>query len=166
MRELFMDETVPPDHDSARKHARSALLLPHDNAERNLAVCYLALCEKQRYYTAPVEVQIRNEFQEWYAEYPRKKDPGLALKAYRKARQAGATAAQLLGAVRNYRWNPDPHYIKYPASWLNAEAWRENPADEPVKASQVNIWAQAARSALGQQTDFLGTTIDGEVVHG
>lgn len=71
-------------------------------------------------------------FAEWYAAYPRKRDPGQARKAYRTALHK-ASPAVLLMAARAYavecgRTARDPKFIKHPTTWLNAEAWT-NPPD-------------------------------------
>lgn len=160
---LLWSESVPPDHDSARQHAKNTLSgAAFSPDERNLAAAYLALTSKA---VATPEV-TRDEFQSWYREYPRRKAPDAAFKAYRAARKA-ASAGQLLIALRGYRWSSDdPKFLPYPATWLNAGAWRENPQDEPVKRSQADIWSQAARDVLDPLPDVWGgSTIDGEVSH-
>jgi len=156
-------ENQPPDHDSARQYAQStlsgALFSPE---ERNLAAAYLAVTSK----AVAIPEVTREEFHAWYREYPRKKAPDAAFKAYRSARKA-ASAGQLLTALRGYRWSSDdPKFLPYPATWLNAGAWRENREDEPVKKSQADIWSQAARDVLDPMPDVWGgSTIDGEVSH-
>ena len=69
----------------------------------------------------------RDEFDEWYATYPRKKGRGAAAKAYAKARKQ-ATADQLTdglaAAVTDWtRRATKPEYIPHPATWLNQQRW-------------------------------------------
>lgn len=159
---LFDASNGHPDHDSARRYAENtmsgALSSPD---ERNLAAAYLSLTSKA---VATPEIS-REEFQAWYREYPRKKHPDAAFKAYRTARKT-ASAGELLTALRAYRWSSDdPKFLPYPATWLNGGAWRENPADEPVKRSQTDIWTQAARDVLDPVPSWDGATIDGEAAH-
>lgn len=74
-------------------------------------------------------VDIDLDFDGWYAEYPRKKAKGQALKAYRAARKkadAATLLAGLLSQVDNLKARP-AEKIPYPATWLNGECW----ADEP-----------------------------------
>jgi uncharacterized protein YdaU (DUF1376 family) len=71
----------------------------------------------------------QDEFDEWYGQYPRKKDPKKALAAYVKARKS-ATHAELMEGVMRYSAEcvgKDPQYVKHPTSWLNAEAWKNAP---------------------------------------
>lgn len=70
-------------------------------------------------------------FADWYASYPRKRDPGQARKAYRTALRKTSPAV-LLMAARAYaeecrRTGRDPKFIKHPTTWLNAEAWGNPP---------------------------------------
>jgi hypothetical protein len=74
---------------------------------------------------APVIPTIDAEFQEFYAAYPLKKDPGRAEKAYRTARKATDHATIMAGVVAYAaeRAGQDPHFTKHPTTWLNARAW-------------------------------------------
>lgn len=67
-----------------------------------------------------------NGFDEWYALYPRKKDPGLARKAYATALKK-TDRATLLAALKaqlpSMRAVSEKRFVKHPTSWLNAEGW-------------------------------------------
>lgn len=81
--------------------------------------------------TSPVPDTDQEGFAEWYAAYPRKRDPGQARKAYRTALRKTSPAV-LLMAARAYaaecaRVERDPKFIKHPTTWLNAEAWGNPP---------------------------------------
>jgi hypothetical protein len=83
-----------------------------------------------------------NGFGRWYALYPRKKDRGAAEKAFFKARARGLIAFdELLAATSRFAeavHGKEPEFIKYPATWLNADSY----LDEPEKPKG------AAREAL------------------
>jgi hypothetical protein len=73
-------------------------------------------------------------FAEWYALYPRKKQPGGALRAYRKVIDSGKTThSDLIARTRDYgaEWSKrapaDHRFIPYPASWLNAGGYLDEP---------------------------------------
>jgi hypothetical protein len=78
-------------------------------------------------------------FAEWYALYPRKKQPNQALRAYRKVIDDGKTTqSELVTRTREFsvEWSKrapeDRRFIPYPASWLNAGGY----LDEPEIASE------------------------------
>lgn len=87
-----------------------------------------------------------NGFAEWYAAYPRKRDPGQARRAYRTALRKTSPAVLLMAARAYadecYRTGRDPKFIKHPSTWLNAEAWANAP--EPNNGADH---ARHARSA-------------------
>jgi hypothetical protein len=69
------------------------------------------------------------EFDEWYAEYPRKRAKGQAAKAYRAARKKASaeTLLQRLGEQRAAIVARGLDYCPYPATWLNGERWDDEP---------------------------------------
>lgn len=73
--------------------------------------------------------EIDVDFDAWYAEYPRKKAKGAAVKAYRAARKK-ADAASILAGLRlqlpELRKRPAEKQ-PYPATWLNGECWNDQP---------------------------------------
>jgi len=81
--------------------------------------------EKQPCASANAE----REFDEWYAEYPRKKGKGQAMKAYRAARKK-TDAQTLLRAIRQQApalMARGIEFAPYPATWLNGERWDDLP---------------------------------------
>jgi hypothetical protein len=72
-------------------------------------------------------------FDEFWNAYPRKLDKAKAFRAFRSALKR-ASFEDILAGVIAYRSDPtrDPQFTKYPASWLNADAW-ENAATLPEK---------------------------------
>jgi hypothetical protein len=82
-----------------------------------------------------IESRNSNGFDRWYSHYPRKASKAQAEKAYRQVlKTKKATAAELLAGVQRYaaeRKVEDPKYTKYPATWLNAACWKDEPTSKP-----------------------------------
>lgn len=73
-------------------------------------------------------VDYSSDFEEFYSEYPRRKDKGKASKAYDAVRKKKVTHEKLMNAVRQYASEVQSDgtaekFIKLPASWLNAESY-------------------------------------------
>ena len=70
-------------------------------------------------------------FDEFWTAYPKKLDKAKAFRAFRSALRR-AKFEDILAGVIAYRNDPkrDPEFTKYPATWLNADAW-ENAATLP-----------------------------------
>jgi hypothetical protein len=73
-------------------------------------------------------------FDDWYAIYPRKKQPQDAKRAFAKAIGSGAiTLDALMAKTRAFAasWQNEPKdrrkFIPYPASWLNAGGYHDEP---------------------------------------
>jgi len=72
---------------------------------------------------------IAEDFEEWYAAYPRKRGRGQALKAYKAARKK-VGADVLLARLRQQLQAltaRGPEFVPYPATWLNGERWDDEP---------------------------------------
>lgn len=70
-------------------------------------------------------------FNDWWQTYPRKVGKGQAAKAYKAARkkataEALVAAAEIQGPLLMAR---GAQYCPHPATWLNGERWRDEPAD-------------------------------------
>jgi hypothetical protein len=72
------------------------------------------------------------DFNEWYAIYPKKKQPQAAKRAFAKAISSGAiTPDDLIAKTRAFAatWENEPKdrrkFIPYPASWLNAGGYHD-----------------------------------------
>lgn len=90
---------------------------------------------------------------EFWPAYPRKDDKGRARKAFLAVvRAKKATVADLVaGAVRYAaeRQGEDPKYTKQPATWLNAEAWLNEPPPASVATTRTaGLPASRSQSAL------------------
>ncbi len=78
---------------------------------------------------------VKELFDEFWKEYPKKSDKRAALKAFRSALTRETFENILAGAIR-YATDPnlpESQYIKHASTWLNADAW-ENP---PLPARKV-----------------------------
>ena len=67
------------------------------------------------------------EFAAFWAEYPKKRDKGHAVKAYRTARKKADADGILTGLRRQLpEWRRgDPKFIPLAATWLNGERWAD-----------------------------------------
>lgn len=74
-------------------------------------------------------------FDEFWKEYPRKRDKGAAFKAFRSALNRAKFEDILAGVIR-YTQDPDrkPEFTKYPATWLNADSWENDYGSAPDSA--------------------------------
>lgn len=76
---------------------------------------------------------IEDEFAEWWAAYPRKKDKKPAEKAYKAARKR-ASADTLLAGAEAYAAEVrgrDITKVKLGATWLNGDCWENEPESNP-----------------------------------
>jgi hypothetical protein len=80
-----------------------------------------------------LETNNRNAlFDEFWKEYPLKKDKGKAVRAFRSA-LTRAKFEDIIAGVLAYKADPTrkPEFTKYPATWLNADAWENASAPSP-----------------------------------
>jgi hypothetical protein len=99
-----------------------------------------------------LETNIRNaHFDEFWKEYPLKKDKGKASKAFKSAMTRASFEEILAGAIA-YRNDPNrkPEFTKYPASWLNADAWENEIAPSPDSEA-------AERARIRREKDLAST---------
>ena len=84
-----------------------------------------------RTITEPSKAQTEKLFDEFWTSYPRKLDKAKAFRAFQSALKR-AKFEDILAGVIAYRndFKRDPDYTKYPATWLNNDAW-ENAATTP-----------------------------------
>lgn len=75
-----------------------------------------------------------SQFDLFYTEFPRKKDKAAAERAFNRALKR-ATFEEIMDGVRRYRNDPlrSPTHTKYPATWLNADSWLDEP-DTPWRS--------------------------------
>jgi len=94
------------------------------------------------------EEKVKNNndelFLEFWNAYPRKLDKAKAFRAFKSALRR-ASFEDILAGVLLYRNDPkrDPDFTKYPATWLNSDAWENT--HEPSKDSEAARRAQERR---------------------
>jgi hypothetical protein len=78
---------------------------------------------------AAADREAEEEFAAFWATYPKKKDKGHAVKAYRAARKKASDVEILTGLRRQLpEWaNGDAKFIPLAATWLNGERWTDEP---------------------------------------
>ena len=76
-------------------------------------------------------------FDEWWAQYPKKRGKGAAKPAYDRAMRK-VDAPTLLSALDQYKRSREVKdgFIVYPATWLNQERWTDE-YDEPATAAKT-----------------------------
>lgn len=98
--------------------------------------------------TPPPLVLVGPTFDDFWATYPRKDDKAAARRAWDKATKATNPKDILDGAVR-YATDPnrEKQFTKLPTTWLNAEAW----ANEPLPARTSNNGRESSLDRLARQ---------------
>lgn len=84
--------------------------------------------------------QLGEDFNAWYAIYPKREGRGAAVNAYTRARKK-ASAQELIAGAKSYterRKGEDPKFTKAPATWLNQECW----TDETAPAASLGPWSK------------------------
>lgn len=82
--------------------------------------------------SADAERDIDAEFVAWWEAYPRKRGKGAAFRAFKKAIRS-ATVDALVAAVEEQTpllMKNGVDFCPYPATWLNAERWLDEPDDD------------------------------------
>ena len=83
-----------------------------------------------------------DEFDQWYARYPRKEAKDAAKRAFTKARKSASLQELLLGLERYCVSvkNEERRFIALPGSWLNAGRWQDEIPDaaKPAASSPWN----------------------------
>lgn len=86
---------------------------------------------------------FEEEFNKFWEEYPRKENREAALKEFKKALAACASAEQLIQAARAYRIDPalptERKYIAMPHNWLKAKRWTDELAKPKKKRRGITI---------------------------
>lgn len=79
---------------------------------------------------------LTQSFDLFYKAYPRKTAKGAARKVWATAVKKAGGAQKIIDGAARYAADPnrDPSYTKYPASWLSAECWDDEPLPARSKA--------------------------------
>ena len=110
--------------------------------------------------TSPTRA-IDTDFDAWWADYPRHRDRGAALKAYRARRREGITAERLTAARDHYaRAVAGSEYIKHGATFLAKDGpwseWEHGPPDTPARRTAPDpAPAQPTRTLDGRVERFM-----------
>lgn len=86
------------------------------------------------------------EFEEFWQAYPRKKDKRAAWKAWKAALKRANPEAIIDAAKAEAKRPCELKYRKYPASWLNADAWEDEP-DQPAAVQPPGLSREQANLA-------------------
>lgn len=103
--------------------------------------------QSQEPYNSP-SVSDETSFDEFWETYPRRVGKGQARKMWKQAIKKTDAATIIQGAQRyaEHRSGQEPKYTAYPASWLNAERWTDEP--DPVFEKPDQAKARAISEAL------------------
>jgi hypothetical protein len=82
-------------------------------------------------------IYAQEVFDEFWKEYPRKLDKAKAFKAFKSAVTRARFEDILAGTIR-YKNDPNrlDEFTKYPATWLNADAWENGPLPFDPRAAK------------------------------
>lgn len=94
--------------------------------------------------------EIDAHFVEFWNAYPKKLDKAKAFRAFKSAMKR-AKFEDILAGVIAYRNDPqrNPEFTKYPASWLNADAWENTvtPSADSEAAERARIRREREKEA-------------------
>lgn len=92
------------------------------------------------------------DFEEWYAQYPRKKAKGDALKAYKAARKLVGQQELVEKTVKYARYveqsGMEPRFVPYPATWLRAAQWDDEQDVQAPNSSAVGAAGSRTQGAM------------------
>ncbi|MBO1269601.1 hypothetical protein J1902_16795 [Arthrobacter sp. PO-11] len=111
---------------------------------------------------AALAKQLAEDFNDWYAVYPKHTARKLAEDAYVKARKNGATAEELLAGARRFaaeRKGQDPKFTAGPAPWLNQERW----TDDPTHTGEIDVEAVLGKDYWTPGTPPEGLSVAEEI---
>jgi hypothetical protein len=92
---------------------------------------------------------LADDFDAFWASYPRKTGKLVALREYAKARRL-ASSAEILAGVERFRQNlpEEARYIPHPRTWLFQGRWMDED-DQPVVVPVKEYWADACQREHG-----------------
>jgi hypothetical protein len=105
-------------------------------------------------FAAPA-VAVSEDFEKFWAAYPKKRAKDSALKNFQKAVKSGADPADLIEGAERYAKEVagfDEQYIKYPQGWLTEGRWKDEPANRGPPSQQKQSGFQFSQS--GQTCKF------------
>lgn len=107
--------------------------------------------------TAMASGKAPEPFDRFWLAYPRKKAKGAALKAWGTLAPDAALVEAICAAVerqsRSLRWRSEPQFIPYPATWLRARQWEDEPDPLPLTTGKTATNIEQAAAWVGGQRD-------------
>lgn len=91
------------------------------------------------------DVQWQEDFERWYAAYPRKKARDRARAAFFARMREGIPADEIIAGLSRHVFDDRERFIPYPATWLNGGSWRDETGD---------MFDPALRAAGFKPSDF------------
>lgn len=88
--------------------------------------------DQTRVRSSDAAIELEAEFTVWYGRYPNKVGRAAARKAFAKARKLAEPQDLLDGLDRYIRSKPPDRQWCNPATWLNEERWKDQPAAPPA----------------------------------
>jgi hypothetical protein len=106
-----------------------------------------------------------NEFDQFWAAYPRRIAKGHARAAFDKAIRK-TTIEKMLSAIADYiRFKPERIDFKHPATWLNGECWDDEWASVPRETNRKRSFLDVAMDRFNHgSAGFQGTDADAGVI--
>lgn len=107
-------------------------------------------------------LEVSEDFQEFWINYPRREAKKEAERAYEKARLSASRSEILSGAMKYFeaRQEQDHTFIKLPATWLNKECWTDETPIPHQKRSIGELVYEATHSELAMPFGFVPTTFE------
>lgn len=87
-------------------------------------------------------------FEKFWAEYPKKKSKGAAEKIFMRINPSEQLMEKIIFSLRQAKtsgdWTKnDGKFIPYPATWLNAKGWEDEPIVSQKKDIETSLWDKA-----------------------
>lgn len=98
---------------------------------------------------------LDDTFEQFWRSYPRRTAKGEARKAWQRLHPTPDLVQQILIALAWQRLTPqwtkdDGQFIPYPASWIRAERWLDEPIEAPTPATSEPWFTECRRLHGGQ----------------
>lgn len=102
---------------------------------------------------------VGDEFDLFWAQYPRKDSKAAARRAFEKARRR-ASFADLMAGLLRYRFNPDRSLQPHASTWLNGDRWEDEVVDLASDAWGLAAWYEAQPAETADMFSVRGWTLD------
>ncbi len=101
----------------------------------------IVTADKNRIEENRKEKQYSEDFEKFYAAYPKKKAKPIALKAWLKHKpDINVVLKSLIMHKKSEQWTIDKgKYIPYPASWIKAEGWNDEIETKKVNSTYASF---------------------------